>query len=430
MNRYDYPSVGETMYSGVLSNGLRLSVITKPGYTRCFAMFATDYGAADRRFRLGGEYIDTPAGVAHFLEHKMFDMPDGDNALAKLASNGAQPNAYTASGITAYYFESTSNFYANLEMLLKFVSTPYFTEESVAKEQGIIGQEIRMCEDNPDYVIYDELMRCLYEHHPIRESVAGTVESISHITPEILYSCHKIFYNPSNMCLCVVGDVDPARVEAAAESILPSEAGELPERSYGPAEGPRPAKERYSRAMEVSAPQFLLGAKLSAAPKGPGLLRQKLVGSLALSCLFGQSSPFYNELYGAGLLNTDFSTGMDYSAGTLTVMAGGESRSPEEVFRRMMDELRRAAVSGLDPDLWSRVKKASYGARIRALSSFSGLCSSMADGAFGSYNCLDSFAAVEQITAEETRLFIADQLVPERFAMSVITPLSRKEVDE
>ena len=227
MTKYEYPGVGETLWRSTLENGLRVSVITKPGYTRCFAMFATDYGGADRRFRLGGEYIDTPAGVAHFLEHKMFDMPEGDNAMTLLASNGAQPNAFTSSGMTAYYFESTEGFYENLETLLRFVSTPYFTPESVQKERGIIGQEIRMCEDNPDYVVYDELMRCLYAHNPIRDSVAGTVESIAAITPETLYSCHKIFYNPSNMCLCVAGDVDPRRVEDAARRILPAEAGEV-----------------------------------------------------------------------------------------------------------------------------------------------------------------------------------------------------------
>lgn len=426
MTKYDYPGIGETLYRSTLENGLRLSVITKPGYTRCFAMFAADYGGADRRFRLGGQYTDTPAGVAHFLEHKMFDMPEGDNAMTLLASNGAQPNAFTSSGMTAYYFESTDGFYENLETLLRFVSTPYFTDESVRKERGIIGQEIRMCEDNPDYVVYDELMRCLYEHNPIRDSVAGTVESIAEITPETLYSCHRIFYNPSNMCLCVAGDVDPQKVEDAARRILPAEAGEVPGRDYGAAEGELPVKPRFNRAMEVSAPQFILGAKLDAEGGGSALLRQKLVGSLALSCLFSQSSPFYNRLYQQGLLNTDFSSGMDHCAGTLTVMAGGESCEPERVFAEVMSELDAAVKNGLDTALYSRTLKAAYGSRIRALSSFAGLCSSMAEAEFGRYNCLDSFAVMESVTAEETLDFIRNQLKPERFAMSVIDPVGRE----
>lgn len=425
MTKYEYPGVGETLWRSTLENGLRVSVITKPGYTRCFAMFATDYGGADRRFRLGGEYIDTPAGVAHFLEHKMFDMPEGDNAMTLLASNGAQPNAFTSSGMTAYYFESTEGFYENLETLLRFVSTPYFTPESVQKERGIIGQEIRMCEDNPDYVVYDELMRCLYAHNPIRDSVAGTVESIAAITPETLYSCHKIFYNPSNMCLCVAGDVDPRRVEDAARRILPAEAGEVPGRDYGPAEDELPVKQRFRRAMEVSAPQFILGAKLDPEKGGAALLRRKLVGSLALNYLFSQSSPFYNRLYRQGLLNTDFSAGMDHCAGTLTVMAGGESREPERVFSEALAEIDAAVKDGLKPELFSRVLKSAYGSRVRALSSFAGLCSSMAEAEFGGYNCLDSFSVMESVTAEETLEFIKTQLRPERFAMSVIDPIGR-----
>lgn len=425
MNKHSYPEIGETLFTSELENGLRISVITKPGYTRSFAMFSTDYGGADRRFKIGGEYMDTPAGVAHFLEHKMFDMPEGDNALSALAANGAQPNAFTSSGMTAYYFESTMNFYENLEMLLRFVSTPYFTDESVQKEQGIIGQEIRMCEDDPGYVIYDEALRCLYEHHPVRESVAGTIESIANITPETLYACHKIFYNPSNMCLSVVGDVDPDKIEEAARRILPPLRGETPERDYGEEENELPVRTRFSRAMEVSAPQLIIAGKIKSEEKGNALLRQKIVSGLALSCLFGPSSPFYTRLYEQGLLNTDFSAGVDYAAGTMTFMAGGESRDPERLFSELCAELENVRSSGIDPGLWERTKKAAYGMRIRALSSFSGLCSSLSDGCFGGYNCLDSFKIVESVTREEALEFVSASLRPEHLAMSVITPVER-----
>lgn len=428
MNKMEYPAIGETIFRSVLPNGLRVAVVPKPGFTHSFALFAADYGAVDRRFAFGGEYIDTPAGVAHFLEHKMFDMPDGDGAMADFAATGAQPNAFTASDKTAYYFESTSEFYKNLDTLLRFVSTPYFTDESVRKERGIIGQEIRMCEDSPDYVIYDELLRCLYEHNPVRDSVAGTVESIADIDADMLYRCHKIFYNPSNMALCVVGDVDPERVEAAALTLLPQEPGELPARDYGEKEGVLPFKERFSRAMEVSAPQFLAGAKIVPAEKGAPLLRQKLAGGLALAYLFSQSSPLYTRLYEKGLLNTDFSSGMDTAAGTMTVLAGGESRDPEAVLSEIRSEIRKTAENGLDAGLWSRTKKAAYGGRIRALSSFSGLCAALADAEFDGYNCLDSFAVVESVTDEEVLAFIRDDLAPERFAMSVILPPEGKEV--
>ncbi len=429
MRRIDYPGVGETLFLDTLPNGLKLLVAVKPGYTRSYAAFTTNYGGADRRFRFGGDFIDTPMGVAHFLEHKMFDMPDGDNALSALAANGAQPNAYTSSGLTCYHFESADHFYDNLRLLLRFVSTPYFTDASVAKEQGIIGQEIRMCEDSPDYVIYDELMRCLYDHHPIRDSVAGTVESIAEITPETLYRCHGIFYNPGNMCLAVAGDVDPETVRAIALETLPAAAGEVPGRDYGEPEGLTPAKPRFTKAMAVSAPQFLVGFKLAPGLTGEALLRQKLVSGVAINYLWSQSSPFYSRLYAEGLLNTDFFVDADSAAGTVTILAGGESRAPETVLAEMLSAAADAAKGGLDPACFSRVMRAGYGARVRALSSFSGLCASLTDGAFGGYNAMDAFAMTETITAEEIRAFIAENLTADRAAMSVIDPLPAPDAE-
>ena len=422
MQKLEYPSIGETLYRDTLPNGLRLSVAVKPGFTRAHAFFATRYGGADRRFRLGGEFIDTPMGVAHFLEHKMFDMPGGDNALSTLAANGAQPNAFTSAGMTAYYFESTAHFDENLRELLRFVLTPYFTEESVAKEQGIIAQEIRMGEDEPGYVGYVELMRCLYDHHPIRDSVAGTVESIAEITPETLYTCHKIFYTPGNMALAVVGDVDPEAVRAAAMELLPTESGEIPVRDYGAPEALTPCRTRFTRAMEVSAPQALLGAKLRPAEPGEPLLRQKALTGMALAYLYGESSRFYNRLYADGLINTDFFTETDYAADTLTLLAGGETRDPERLLREMVDEARRAADEGLNEALFHRIAKSRYGARLRGLNSFGALCGALVNADFGGYNALDAFRAAAEITPRVLRDFIADFFREEDFAMSVITP--------
>ena len=422
MQRIDYPRVGETLYRETLPSGLRVSVVPKPGFTRSVASFTTCYGGADRRFRFGGDFIDTPAGVAHFLEHKMFDMPEGDNALTVLASNGAEPNAYTSSGVTSYHFESTENFYDNLRMLLRFVSTPYFTDESVAKDQGIIGQEIRMGEDSPDFVIYEALMRCLYARHPIRDSVAGTVESIAEITPEILYRCHEIFYNPGNMALSVVGDVDPERVRDVALESLPAAPGPTPERDYGAPDGPLPAQRRFSRAMAVSAPQMLIGVKLTPGLRGDALLRQKLVAGAAMRYLCGQTAPLYTRLYAEGLLNTDFFTDLDFAADTATLMIGGETRDPERVLSEILSAAAEAA-RGLDPDRFRRAMRAGYGARVRALSNFYGLSGSLFAGDFGGYNPLDAFAMLETVTAEELQRFFAQFLTDERAAMSVITPL-------
>lgn len=429
MKKIDYPDIGESIFLDTLPNGLKISIIPKPGYTRCYAFFATNYGGADRRFRLGGEFVDTPAGVAHFLEHKMFDMPNGENTLAVLEANGANPNAYTSSGITAYYFESTTNFYENLNILLRFVSTPYFTPESVAKEQGIIAQEIRMYEDDPGSVVFEELMKSLYAHHPIRDCVAGTVESIAEISADTLYDCHKVFYNPGNMCLCVVGDVDAEKVRAAALEILPDDGGEVPGRDYGEEETLLPLRTRFKKAMEVSAPQFMIGAKAPCCDGGPELLSHKLVSGASFNYLLGQSSPLYNKLYADGLLNTDFFCEAYYACGTLTLLTGGESNDPEAVFEAICAEVDRIKVEGIDEALFTRLRKAAYGSRIRALSNFSGLCSSMADSAFSGYNCLDSFAAVRKLTSDDIYKFITENFARERLSMSVIVPLAEdKEV--
>ena len=174
MRPVHYERLGETVYCETLPNGLEIRVVPKPDHVKKYAFFATRYGGMDTRFQLSGKWLDTPAGIAHYLEHKMFDTEEG-NALQKLAKNGAEPNAFTSNAMTGYYFDSTDHFDENLEILLSFVSIPYFTEESVAKEQGIIGQEIRMIEDNPDWQIYSRLLRALYRTHTARTSIAGTV---------------------------------------------------------------------------------------------------------------------------------------------------------------------------------------------------------------------------------------------------------------
>ena len=233
MKLTEYPDICEQVYQSELQNGLTLFVIPKRGYHKRFALFASDYGGADRRFKLDGEWTDTPEGVAHFLEHKMFDMEDGD-ALTKLSVNGANANAYTSTDITAYHFDCIDMFTENLEILLKFVSTPLFTPESVAKEQGIITQEINMSDDDPDYCLYYGLMQSLFRSNPQRDPVAGTAESISRITAETLFNCHKAFYHPSNMVLCVAGDVEPSQIADIADKtnsgVIPAGADGKPRR--------------------------------------------------------------------------------------------------------------------------------------------------------------------------------------------------------
>ncbi len=424
MQKEYFKNIDETLISEVLPNGLKINIVPKPQFSKSYAMFATNYGGADRRFKLSGQWLDTPAGVAHFLEHKMFDMPDG-NALSVLSSRGASPNAFTSSCMTAYHFESTSQFEENLRTLLTFVSTPYFTPESVQKEQGIIGQEIRMVEDTPGYVLYYNLLKCLYSANPVRDSVAGTVESIAEITSDTLYHCHKVFYNPSNMTLAVVGNVDPEAVIAMAREILPQEPGEVPESDFGGEETATPNQSNSKVTMEVSAPQFLFGSKLNPEKKGLARLRQVLIGEIALRLLFGPSSPFYTRLYADGLLNGSFEYELDYTAGTAMILAGGESRNVDSVMTELNSEIAKIKAEGLDKIQFENARKSHYGSQLRILGSFSSLSQELANGAFADYRPLDVFEEINKINLSDVRDFITENLSPEKLALSVVSPLDR-----
>ena len=381
MQKTEYKNIGETLYACTLPNGLRVRVLPKPGFNSFYAVFATNYGGAHRAFTLDGQHIDTPAGVAHFLEHKMFDLPGGDNALNILTANGADPNAFTSSGMTAYYFECTENFEQNLRMLLHFVSTPYFTPETVQKEQGIIAQEIRMGEDNPGVVLYYDLLRMLYKSHPIRDRVAGTVESIAEITDKTLYDCHRAFYSGANMVLCIAGDVDPERMSAIAFEELPSAHTTAPTADL-PDDGELPFEQYKRTEMPVSAPQFFIGAKLRSETDGEAALRQRLVAMLAMRLLCGCSSPFYARLYAEGLLNRDFDYEVDFTAGTATIIIGGESAEPERVRDELTAEVGRIVREGFAADAFERARRASLGARLRGLEDFDNVCLSIAEGVF------------------------------------------------
>ncbi len=420
MNK-EYPRLGENMYHAMLENGLHVYVDSKPGFHKSYAFFATNYGGMDMRFHLNGQWHDTPAGVAHFLEHKMFDTQDG-NALQDLAANGASPNAFTSFAITGYYFESTQNFYDNLKILLSFVSVPYFTQESVDKEQGIIGQEIRMIEDDPENRVFYAMLEGLYDHHPLRTSIAGTIESISHITADTLYACHKAFYSPGNMVLCVAGDVDPEQVCALAREILPKESGGEIRRDYGSPEPPVAAKSRKELKMEVSTPIFQMGWKGERGIQSEERLKERLVGELACEALFGNSSPLYARLYAQGLINAGFAYGYESYPGCAFLTAGGESKDPDAVSAAIAAEALRIEREGIDEDLFLRLKKAAYGNWVRALNSFDHICIETAQAHFAGVEFLRFPEAFDAIEKKDVEKCICSFVTPERTALAVVSP--------
>ena len=420
MKQNFYERIGESVYQETLPNGLQIFVVPKPGYTKKYAFFATRYGGMDTRFQLNGAWLDTPAGSAHDLEHKMFDTKEG-NALQELAKNGAEPNAFTANAMTGYYFDSTEHFEENLEILLSFVSIPYFTEESVAKEQGIIGQEIRMIEDNPDWQIYTRMLQALYSKSPARTSIAGTVESISHITAETLYDCHKAFYTPSNMVLAVVGDVDPQSVVDLAQRVLPCESGPVIPRDYGD-EPDAVAERETSCAMEVSCPQFLAGFKCRPAQDGEEYMRLALIGDIACDILLGDSSPLYLRLYDEGLINTSFGGSFEMMPGIAYLYAGGDSKDARAVTREIQKEAERLVREGIDEAFYQRIKKAAFGANLRGLNSFENIAVSLSEGYFHGYDPFVFPQVFDSIRKEDITAFLKENILAERMVLSEIVP--------
>lgn len=422
MKKLTYPRLRETICCETLRNGLQILIAPRPGFSRKFAYFATDYGSIDSTFQLGSQSVRTPDGVAHYLEHKMFDMPYGD-AMEHFAAAGASPNAYTSYDLTAYFFECTEHFEENLKTLLEFVSTPYFTQASVQKEQGIIAQEIRMYEDNPGSRVFENLYAAMYHYHPLKTSIAGTVESIADITPEILYSCHEAFYNPANMVLCVAGDLDPELIIRTAEACVPDKISEVPVRNYGPDEPPYPVQAHIEQQMEVSMPMFAAGFKADPPAHGEAIHIQELTAELAADVLAGESSPLYQKLYEENLIDDSFSIGYDSIKNAGLLAAAGDSRDPEAVYSALLEESSRIAAEGIDEALFQRLKKAAIGRQIRSLDSFSSVCARLAGGCFDGYAFQRFPELYDQITAEQVTEFLRQTVCPERGCLSVILPV-------
>ena len=421
MEKKLYERIGEEVFRATLPNGLPVYIVPKKGFSRKYALFATRYGGMDMRFEKDGQWLDTPAGIAHYLEHKMFDTEEG-NALQELAKNGAEPNAFTSNAITCYYFDATEKFYESLEILLSFVSVPYFTDESVQKEQGIIAQEIGMIEDNPEWQVYKQFMQALYHTSPARTPVAGSVESISHITAQTLYDCHKAFYTPANMCLVVVGDVKPERIIASANQILPAKSGPLIRRDYGAEEELTAAEHFVSAAMEVSMPTFLVGFKCPPQHGGEQQHRFTAIGELACDVLMGESSPLYARLYAEGLINGSFGAAFDLLPGASYVYAGGDSKDPQAVAEAILAEAQRLVSQGVNGDYYRRVVNANFGAALKALNSFESIAVSMAEGCFQGYDPYRFPEVYDSITVEDVLDFLRQNMTRDHMALSVITP--------
>ena len=421
MEKIYYPEVGETLYKTTLSCGLEVAVLPRPGFTKKLCYFVTDYGSIHTAFTADGRSCTAPAGVAHYLEHKLFDMP-GRDITEEFAALGAIPNAFTGYDMTAYYFSCTDYFKENLELLLGFVTTPYFTEESVAKEQGIIGQEIDMNEDNPDNKLFELLMDAMYENHPIRTPILGTRQSIAQITPEVLETCHNAFYRPENMFLCVVGDVEPEEVAALAEAKLQTVSSPVVTARRSWDEPMTVRKDFVTMSMEVAMPMFQLGFKCEPLSDGDEGVRREIVGDLAAEALFGESSRLYLKLYDAGLIDSSFGGGYETIEGMSMLVASGDSEDPAAVRDAILKEAQYLARVGITEEDFLRMKRSALGRRIRSLDSFESTCFRICAYHFSKFDYFRIPGIYQQITKEEIQNFLQAAVTHERMCMAVITP--------
>ena len=418
-----YPRLEEAVYWHTLKNGLPVAIVPRPGFTKKLCYFVTDYGAIHTDFTVDGKAFSAPAGVAHYLEHKLFDMP-GRDIGSEFAALGADVNAFTGYDMTAYYFTCTEQFAPCLQLLLEFVSTPYFTEESVAKEQGIIGQEIEMNADLPDTAVFEQLTSAMYENHPIRVPILGTKNSIAQITPEILNACHKAFYRPDNMLLCVVGDVDPAEVIAIAEATLPGKPTATVTKTDTWQEVPAVSRQPLPQKMDVAMPMFQLGFKCPPLGKGEAAVRQELIGDLAAEALFGESSPLYLRLYEEGIIDASFGGGYETVEGMSMLTVSGDSHQPEAIREAIFAQTEVLLKEGIDH--FDRMKRSAIGRRIKALDSFDSTCFRICAYHFSGFDYLDFPRLYDTLTETEVLSFLRTAITREGCCLSVILP-SQKE---
>ena len=430
MRQYSYPDLDETLYRETLPNGLQIAVVPRRGFARSIAYFVTGFGSIHTEFDLDGVHRTVPAGVAHYLEHKMFELPGGRDVTAEFAALGASANAFTSYDMTAYYFSCTENFEASLRLLLEFVSTPYFTRESVERERGIIQQEIDMNLDAPDSVIFDNLMQAVYANHPVRVPILGTGESIREITPEILEICHRAFYHPGNMLLCVIGDVEPERVCAAAREQLPDTPAPDAAKLSHWAEAPAPVRPVVQCCMEVAMPTFSLAFKCDPAAPGDDSIRQEMVADLAAEALFGESSELYLRLYEQGLIDSSFGGGFETMEDCAMLCASGDSDAPLEVRDAIIAQAAQLAGSGIGQTEFLRMKRSALGRRIRGLDSLDGTAFRICAYHFSDFDYFRFPEIYRCITAEEIRDFLARWVRAENCAISIINPLKEGESNE
>ena len=412
-------ALGEKYYEIDHKSGLKIFVMPKENYKSTYAVFGTKYGSVDTRFKRSDsdEFTVVPEGIAHFLVHKLFESEELD-AFTRYAETGASANAYTSFDKTCYLFQCSDRFEDSLRILLDFVTHPYFTKETVEKEQGIIGQEITMYYDVAGWMSTFNLLRCLYKNHPVRIDIAGTVESISEITDKLLYDCYNTFYNLHNMALVVVGNADADRIVAICDECLEKAENVSVERSFE--DEPRDIVKSYDEYhLAMSVPVFSFGYK-EKCETPERTLKEIVETNILLEVLIGESSPLYSSLIEKGLINSQFSKEYFVGYGYEAIMFDGESTNPQAVADEIKRDVARLKKDGIDDELFETVRRNLYGKEIMQYNDIDAVANGMISCYFSDYGIFDTMDIYKNVTKAdiEKRLF---EVMDEKYsALSVV----------
>lgn len=425
MEKRYFAELNETLYISKLSNGLELCIVPKPNFNKTYATFTTRYGSIDNEFIPFGkkEWEHVPDGIAHFLEHKMFEKEDGSDVFQDFSQQGASANAFTSFTRTAYLFSSTSEVEKNLQTLIDFVQTPAFTKESVEKEKGIIGQEIQMYNDQADWRVYYGLIENLYHNHPIKIDIAGTVESISHITVDTLLECYKTFYHPSNMLLFVVGPIDPERIGELVEQNQMSKNYEkeasvqrkLPEEPEGV------VKASSTLPMSVQTPKLLIGFKeQQTGRQGENWLKHELSVQLLLELMFGKGTDQYKTLTEEGLIDDSF--GYEYTEEKAFGFSaiGGDTDHPDALRARLSEMIEEFKKTGINQEDFERTKRKRMGGILRAFNSPEFIANQFTRYHFNEMDVFRLIPTLESLTAEELNTVLQEHFVKDAMSSCAV----------
>ncbi len=429
LTRFD--SLHENCFRWVHRSGLPVYVLPKK-HSSTYALFGTHFGSIDRCFRLDGEEtpVELPDGVAHFLEHKMFEDENGVDAFTRFAKTGASANAYTGYGRTCYLFSCTSAFEQNLEILLDFVTHPYFSAETVRKEQGIIGEEIDMGEDNPNRTVFRNLLDALYVDHPVRRSIVGTRETIARITPELLYRCTDAFYNLRNMELVVCGDVTPEQVQAVCDRVLTEVAPARTVERVFPPEPDTVRTERVDAWMEVAQNLVEIGFKARPQTDPVRAMRVSAANEITVQLLFGRSGEFYNRLYERGLVTDRFGANYGQVRNFAYTEIDAVSDRPDELLREVCAEVDRRRDTYFPVEDFEIARREAYANNLYSFDSTDETANSFMDFLMNGVDYLRYSELLPTVGYEEAWDIFRETVRTDRCAMSVVHPKAERKEKE